>query len=293
MYYLGIDGGGSKCKARLEDLAGNLLAESVTGPANPSRDYETAIESIREAIVAVFDTAGLPQSSVKRTRAVIGLAGLNIQNCMHKMQQWEHSFSHLELTTDLHIACVGAHKQEDGAIVIIGTGSSALVCQNHEQHELGGHGFLLGDKASGAWLGKQSVSLLLEQHDGIVCNSPFLIFLKQHIQCNNADDIVQKYISAAPADFAKLAPEVIKFAELDDPHAVSLVKEAAQYINQLCMQILSFKPSRLAFIGGLSEKLIPWLSQEIVNQVSPTLNAPEIGAILIARQQHSLAMNIA
>ncbi|MFT5840625.1 MAG: glucosamine kinase, partial [Flavobacteriales bacterium] len=28
-FFLGIDGGGTKCKARLEDAQGNLLAEAI------------------------------------------------------------------------------------------------------------------------------------------------------------------------------------------------------------------------------------------------------------------------
>lgn len=293
MYFLGIDGGGTKCKARLEDHSGKLLAESVAGPANPSRDYDTAIESIVKAISTVFEAANLPQQSVKNTHAVIGLAGLNVENCLHKMQEWGHPFASLQLTTDLHIACVGAHAQEEGAIVIIGTGSSALVCKNHYKHELGGHGFLLGDKASGAWFGKQSISLLLESVDGIIESSPFLRFLNQHIECDNANDVVQKYLSAVPAEFAKLAPEVFHFAEQEDVHAIALVRQAAAYIEKLCEQIREFKPCRLAFIGGLSEKLIPWLNEELVEQISPAINSPEAGAILIARQQHSIGKKLA
>ncbi len=33
-YLLGIDGGGTRCRARLTDRQGKLLAEVVGGPAN-------------------------------------------------------------------------------------------------------------------------------------------------------------------------------------------------------------------------------------------------------------------
>ena len=31
---LGVDGGGTRCRARLADLTGEVLGEAVTGPAN-------------------------------------------------------------------------------------------------------------------------------------------------------------------------------------------------------------------------------------------------------------------
>ena len=34
IYFLGIDGGGSKCKVRLENENGTLLSEAISGSAN-------------------------------------------------------------------------------------------------------------------------------------------------------------------------------------------------------------------------------------------------------------------
>ena len=47
--YLGIDGGGTKCKARLEDAQGNLLAEAIAGPANAARNLTGSVKAVLEA----------------------------------------------------------------------------------------------------------------------------------------------------------------------------------------------------------------------------------------------------
>lgn len=287
-YFLGIDGGGSKCKARLEDDTGNLLGEYISGPANPMRDYELAMASIQDVIIGVFDNAKLGGDCASRTHAVMGLAGLNIPSCLRKMDEWQHPFASLRFTTDLHIACVGAHERASGAIVIIGTGSSGIVCKDSHQFEFGGHGFMLGDKGSGAWFGAESIRYALETIDGVRPPSPFSAKLLDTLNCASAHEIIELYSYSSPAQFAQLAPLLFDYANMNDAIAVHIVKEGVIYINKLCRQILQKKPQSLSFMGGLSHMLTPWLASDIEAILSLPLNSPEVGAILIARQQQAI-----
>lgn len=289
-YFLGIDGGGSKCKVRLEDADRNLLGEYVSGPANPSRDFDTAIQSIRAGVEGVFDAAEIEIDLLSQTHAVFGLAGLNVPSCLQKMQSWDHPFKSLILTTDLHIACVGAHQQDSGAIVIIGTGSSGIVYEAGEPVNYGGHGFLLGDKGSGAWFGLQALRYTLESADGIKPASLFTQAVLANLNCKTANEIVDEYLMTPPAKFAQLAPLVFDFADQQDSAALQIVEEGTRYISDMCQQMQLRKPTRLAFIGGLSHKLVPWLPADLQACLSKALNPPEVGAIIIARQQHALGL---
>ena len=56
--FIGVDGGGSKCKARLENANGQLLAEAVAGPANPATDFAQTTDSILSACQRVLQQAG-------------------------------------------------------------------------------------------------------------------------------------------------------------------------------------------------------------------------------------------
>jgi glucosamine kinase len=283
-YFLGIDGGGSKCKARLEDAEGNLLAETVAGPANPVRDYALAIASINEACQSVYKLAGLPLGAMANTSLGMGLAGINLPHCRQAMLAWSHPFAELNLSTDLHIACLGAHGSQNGAIVIVGTGSSAMVTKDNKSFEYGGHGFLLGDKGSGAWFGAQAVRWVLESFDGLTTTSHFTHALCQFAHCYSATELAEKYLSASPAQFAQFAPLIFDFAEQQDEVALALVREGASYLSALSRQLLHHQPSRLAFIGGLAERVKPWLDADIQQQVSRALQPPECGAVLLAKQ---------
>ncbi len=47
--FLGIDGGGSKCRAILVSSTNECLGAGVAGPANPFQDEEQAFHSVMEA----------------------------------------------------------------------------------------------------------------------------------------------------------------------------------------------------------------------------------------------------
>ena len=49
MLFLGIDGGGSKCRARIRDDGGRLLGEGAGGPANIHQDFRGAVLSFAAA----------------------------------------------------------------------------------------------------------------------------------------------------------------------------------------------------------------------------------------------------
>ncbi len=140
--FLGIDGGGTKCKARLEDAQGNLLAEAISGPANAARNLSGSVKAVLEATEKVIVKTNIKGLTINNIHAGIGLAGINIPQVKQAFLKQSLPFASWHLTTDLHIACLGAHLGQDGAIVIIGTGSSGIAIHNNQHLEIGGHGFV-------------------------------------------------------------------------------------------------------------------------------------------------------
>jgi glucosamine kinase len=74
--YLGIDGGGTRCRARIEDESGRVLGEASSGPAVTRIGVEKVWRAIFEATEAAAAQAGLAPEDFARMRAAIGLAGL-------------------------------------------------------------------------------------------------------------------------------------------------------------------------------------------------------------------------
>ena len=46
VYFLGIDGGGSRCRARIRNGAGQLLGEAIGGSSNIYQSFEGALSNI-------------------------------------------------------------------------------------------------------------------------------------------------------------------------------------------------------------------------------------------------------
>ncbi len=282
--FLGIDGGGTKCKARLEDVDGNLLGEGLAGPANPVRGINQTTESIVSATKQAFAEAQLNVSQITNVNAVLGLAGVNLPSCLDMMQNWQHPFARMKVTTDLHIACLGAHKGQDGAVIIMGTGFNAGSAIAGKLLEIGGHGFVLGDSGSGARLGANSLRRTLEVLDGIAPASNFINAVLKRLECKDAVAVVEKTIHAKPDFYAQLAPLVFEYADKGDPLAIEQVNIAAQYISRIARRLLADNPPRISLIGGIAGPITKWLDQDIQDQLLAPLQAPEMGAILLARQ---------
>ena len=193
----------------------------------------------------------------------------------------------MSLTTDLHIACLGAHNGQDGAVIITGTGFSAGSLLGHKHLEIGGHGFVLGDSGSGAKLGASSIRRALEVLDGIAPSSSFIEEILKQLDCSDSVSVVEKTITAKPAFYARFAPLVLEFANQGDVIAEEQVNIAADYISRIARRLLADSPPRLSMIGGISGPINKWLAEDIRAQLSAPLQPPEVGAILLARQQFS------
>ena len=281
--YLGIDGGGTKCKARLEDAQGNLLAEAIAGPANAARNLTGSVKAVLEASEKAIAKANIKGLTLNQIHAGIGLAGINIPQVKQAFLKQSLPFASWHITTDLHIACLGAHLGQDGAIVIVGTGSSGVAIHNDQQFEIGGHGFVVGDKGSGAWLGKMAISHCLETLDGITPNNLLSKQVINLLDCDSAYDLVNLTLEAKPALFASVAPLIFQLAANQQEDALLLVNQAATYINKICHRLLSGNLHRLSLIGGITQPLTPYLDSQLQAIIRPAQATPEQGAILYSK----------
>src|SRR5581483_8285331 len=123
-YFIGIDGGGTHCRARIRDSAGRLLGEGKGGPANARLGAATAMASVVEAARSATRAAGLADSALGLASAGLGLAGAIDEGRRKDLLAQPHPFPRVMLDTDAYIAWAGAHAGRDGGIIIIGTGSA-------------------------------------------------------------------------------------------------------------------------------------------------------------------------
>jgi len=258
--FLGVDGGGTRCRARLCGLSGEPLGEGCAGPANIRFGVEESFSSILEATRHCFANAGMPLESVRRTIACLALAGASEPSYLRAAREYKHPFQKMIVTTDAHAACVGAHGDHDGGIIVAGTGTIGWGQLHGRQHRVGGWGFPVSDEGSGAWLGCEALRRVLWAYDGRI---EWTGLLKAILADFNSDPhaIVRWMTKAGPRDFARHAHVIVEHAALEDPLACELMRLAAGHIDALALRLRSLGISRIALVGGLATSIEPWLAR--------------------------------
>lgn len=287
--FIGIDGGGTKSKVRVEDSAGRVLGQAIGGPSNIRLSVTTALESIYQAIEIALGHQGISlQDKQYRFHAGMGLAGCEDKEAYENFVNHPHPFSTLKLTSDAHIACVGAHGGKDGAIIIIGTGVIGYQICEGKGSRVSGWGFPHDDLGSGAWLGLEAARYTFQWLDHRIEKTPLLEDIYGFFN-RDFESFVRWANRANSTEFARLAPLVINHSQQEEPLAVRLMKKAAHEIDRIMIALEKAhghgkKPLPCCLFGGIAPFLEPWLSEELRAALVARKADANAGAILMVRE---------
>ncbi|MCG7393493.1 N-acetylglucosamine kinase [Microvirga sp. ACRRW] len=280
--FLGIDGGGTKCRARLRDAEGKLLGEGSGGPSNIRLDPDLVWTSILTACREALHQAGLQESDLKAIPAGMGAAGAGQTSAVERLLSRPHPFASFAIDTDAHTAWLGAFNGGDGAILILGTGSCGYGGTGGQCRYVGGWGFEISDEGSGAALGRDLLRRCVWAHDGRIPSTPLSEALLGEFD-NSLEMLVDWVGNARPGDYARYAPMVFDHAGRRDPLAIALIEESAAGATRIAERLLELGAPALCLFGGLAEPLRPWMPPSIQQViVQPQADALD-GAILLGR----------
>jgi glucosamine kinase len=282
LLYLGIDGGGTSCRARLTDAAGRLLGEGVAGSANVTLGIDIAAAAIVQAANLAFAAAGLGDAAKTVTHAGFGLAGANVPSLAAAVRAVAFPFAAITVASDAVAACLGAHGGGDGAILILGTGSQGLAIVAGRATAIGGWGFALSDDASGAILGRAAIRAAVAAVDGLAPPSTLTATLMARFGGQPAK-AVEWAAGARPRDYGAFVPLVLEHAASGDPVAATLLAEAVAAAAGMLDRLLALGARRVALMGGLAEAY----GAQLAARFAPVLVAPRgdamDGALALAR----------
>ena len=279
--FLGVDGGGTGCRARLCDASGTRLGEAQAGPANIRLGLEQAFASVRDATLSCLEQAQLTPDDLPRITACLALAGATEPAELAAARQQRQAFGKAILTADAHAACVGAHNGADGGVIVVGTGSIGWAVLRGRQHRVGGWGLELSDEGSGAWIGRETLRRVLAAHDGRVAWTALLRAVFERYDCD-PHAVVQWASQAASRDFGALARAVVE-ASRDDAAAIEILRLAATHIDTIATRLIELGVPRLSLMGGLVAHVEGLLPMIIRRHLAKPLGDALDGALLLAR----------
>ncbi|MFU8898404.1 MAG: BadF/BadG/BcrA/BcrD ATPase family protein [Roseinatronobacter sp.] len=252
--FIGLDGGGTGCRAQAEFGDGRRGAVLTGGPANVFSDFDAAMHAISDLLARCIAQAG---GGVVQPVIVLGLAGATESGAAEQVTA-RLPYQHVTVLGDIDIALMGAFPEGEGIVMAVGTGSVVARCYGGRVQRLGGHGLVLGDEGSGAWMGREALRRCLLAQDGLAEEGA----LTRHIraQFGSVRAIISFAAQARPADFATLAPLVL--AQAHCPVAGAILDAACAYLRRAIRQLQAGQPHvPVAATGGLGPALLARMVQ--------------------------------
>ncbi|OWV76832.1 N-acetylglucosamine kinase [Rhizobium sp. R339] len=277
---IGIDGGGTSCRAAVADRNGNVIGRGKSGPANILSDLENSLLNIVESARQALGDAGLDTEDVSSVSAVVGVAGANVMDYGERIER-ALPFAEGRVVTDALISLQGALGDGDGIVGAFGTGSVYNARRDGRLRGIGGWGFVVGDQASGARLGRDLMERSLLAHDGVRPASPITEAILAEYG-NDPERVVEFAHTARPKDFARYAPIVFEHATRGDVVAAGIISDAAAAIGESLEALLWPECPSICLLGGLAEAYEPWLSERYRSRLARPKNDAQQGAVELA-----------
>ena len=251
-YYLGIDGGGTKCEFLLTDAAGRRISGITLGAANPNDIGMAATYAVlREGIERV--TEGIPHRRISVFCGVAGgITGENRERIASFLAGF--GFASAKNGSDAEAAVAAALGDGDGVAVIAGTGSIAFARRAGVLHRFGGFGYLLGDSGSGFAIGRDAILYALRAEERGMPDTPLTVAVREKCGMPRVLDAVGKLYEGGKREIAAYAPLAVKAHVAGDAAATKILRENAAAIAELARAsdaVLTGDVRRVVLVGGM------------------------------------------
>ena len=288
-YHIGIDGGGTRTRARLASAEGDVLGHAESGLSALGQGIEQAWRNIAQAVDFAFADARIAAAPREQCALGLGLAGANVRRRCDDFIAQAPPFAHIALDTDAYTTLLGAHEGRPGAIVAAGTGSvGEALRRDGLRIAVGGWGFPVGDEGSGAWLGLHAMRETHRAVDGRAPVGP-LVGMVLASAGTTREALLGWCDRPGQNAYAELAPLVFAAAAAD-PFASRLLDRAARSLQEIAAALDPEGTLPLAVCGSIGEKLLARFTAPIRQRcVEPAGDAVE-GALRLLRQALSGSM---
>jgi glucosamine kinase len=262
-FFLGFDAGGTKTTCALGDDT-QILLRATGGSIKPLRvSFEQARAHMRSLLEEVAAKSGVDLRSV--SASCIGTAGFRLPQTDGWMRDILSACAGGEIVIcgDEGIALDAAFPGEAGVLVVAGTGSNVLGrTSSGEVLNVGGWGPVLGDQASGHWIGHQALRAAFHALD--FCQpTKILDRVIEFWSAPSLGEVVNIANRTPPPDFSQLAPIVVACAEQGDAVALGVLMEGGRLAGEDAVQafrrIRALDPGPevpgIAFVGSILEKV--------------------------------------
>lgn len=299
MYYIGIDGGGTKTTFTLINEQGLKIGQYKTGTTHYAQIGFDGLKSvIKEGIEEILENSDISRNLIKGV--FLGLPGYGeVKSVKHKIEEVVKSILgdiKYEIGNDVEVGLAGSLAGEDGINIVSGTGSIALGKDSTGSFaRCGGWGDYIGDEGSAHWIGKKTLEIFSKEADNRLEKGDLYYNIREKLNLEDDFDIIDYVLNKIQKDRGKIAEfsSICHESALQgDKNAIKIFEEAAYELSLLVKMIvneLNFEKEILvSYSGGVfnsKEMILKPLRKELsdfnVKLIEPILG-PDEGACLLA-----------
>ncbi len=292
LYYLGIDGGGTKTKFALANKKGEIIKSIVLSGSNPvDIGIENTFNILDEGIRTVCSDVLASEVSVFAGIAGGGLTGDYREKIADFLKKY--GFAKVNNDSDAMNAVASCLGNKEGITIIIGTGGIAFLRQNEELERFGGYGYLFEDGGSGYCIARDGILSAMKADEGTA--EPTLlqeIFSKEFKTKRTSDFLAELYLGGKKkiASYAHLVFDAYK---CDDSVAKRIIKTNMAVVASTIEKIAEKtekKFVKVVLTGGIAtneeEIILPLIYNAIKNKelydITVSKKDPVNGALILA-----------
>lgn len=241
---LGLDVGGTASRAVVTDTAGRELGRGRAGGGNPVT-VGPRRAAVQVAAAARAALAGLDPARVRA--AVMGIAGANAVDSAEAGAAFQDAWDALGLRCavrpvgDVVVAFAAGADEPSGTVLIAGTGAAAAQIDGDRETRVGdGLGWLLGDRGSGFWIGREAAALTAEALQSGSPPTPLTRAVAAAVtgaETATADAFAGVVYRDPAVGLAALAPVVDRCAAAGDRAALAVLDRAAGHLARTVLAV--------------------------------------------------------
>src|ERR1700684_4193289 len=241
VYYLGLDGGGTKTDCFLVDADNKIMAHATAGSSNPLRaGYAKAWFALSDAADRVLERCHLKSSDIRGICPGIGGAGRD--SVAKRIATFlQHSFpqASVMVTTDLEITLQAAVGDGEGVILVVGTGSAAYGRDAEGRvARAGGRGPWFSDEGSGFDIGRRALAAVVRAEEKRGPATALSQKMLHWLGCKDWSRVLDWVVKNPDDVFPRIFPLVADLGDQGDAVACEILSTAAESLAELVSSVL-------------------------------------------------------
>lgn len=268
-FILGVEGGGTKTDwvlVKQTSTSTNIIDEGRLPPTNFRLVTTEQLTEILRLLPNYPDRVGI---------FLAGCVTEEDRNKVHNIAKsiWDHS--KIVVGSDRNSALAAAFQDQDGIIVISGTGSAVTGRKNGKIENAGGRGHLLGDRGGGYMICLEGLRLALRTYDLEHRVTTLASELLRALMLNRMEDLIAWTQSAEKMSISALLPVMFAAAQNGDRDMLQIIEVGACSLAEYTRSVarwLDFESPPVRLLGGvfLNQRLYIDLYIKALNEILPT-----------------------